>query len=281
MIFDKVYGTISSWKYQGLNLVKQGPRLNFWRAPLDNDTNLKSDWKRAGLDSLKHKIKEVSSEIVKDQALEITVKSRIAPPVHSHGFACKYIYTVKPGGEVIIEVQGRPEGELPVLPKIGLQMVVPVELDQITWYGRGPGESYIDSKQANWIDVFSREVDELYTPYVYPQDNGNRTDIRWVVLNNLRGIGLFATGDTLLNFSAHRFSTEDLEKAEHTDELEFKDEITVNLDYRHQALTTTSCGPEGLEKYRLKPEEFEFAVKLKPFTKNRISPVALGRKQFK
>ncbi|MFW6410329.1 MAG: glycoside hydrolase family 2 TIM barrel-domain containing protein, partial [Halanaerobiales bacterium] len=280
LVFDKIYGVIASWKYQGVELIKEGPKLNFWRAPIDNDTNLESDWRKAGLDSLKHKIKKVETKIEKDEAIKIVVESRIAPPVFDHGFECKYIYTIYPGGEVKIEIDGKPEGELPVLPKIGLQMVIPVEFDQVNWYGRGPGESYIDSKQANRVDVYSKEVDQLYTPYVYPQDNGNRTDVRWVSLTNLSGLGIFATGKSLLNFSAHRFSTEDLEKADHTDELSFRDEITLNLDHRHQALTSTSCGPEGLEKYRLKPEEFNFAVKLQPFTKNEISPVALGRKEF-
>ena len=123
---------------------------------------------------------------------------------------------------------------------IGLQMTIPEDLDHVAWYGRGPGECYVDSKQANRVGVYSCLVDELYVPYVYPQENGNRTDVRWVSLTNTRGMGLLAIGIPMLNFSAHRFSTQDFEKAQHTCDLVPRDEITLNLDYQHHGLGSAS-----------------------------------------
>jgi beta-galactosidase/evolved beta-galactosidase subunit alpha len=152
-----------------------------------------------------------------------------------------------------------------MLPRIGLQLAIPQDLDQVSWFGCGPSESYPDSKQAARVGLFRHTVDELYTAYVYPQENGNRSDTRWVAFADLRGHGLLAAGMPLINFSAHRFTTEDLDNAKHTYDLPRRDEITVNLDYVQNGLGSASCGPGVLPQYRLKPEKFAFVVKLRPF----------------
>ena len=276
LVFDKTYGMITSWVYQGMPMLCRGPQLHFWRAPIDNDVSYIKAWKKAGLDKLQHRIDEVLVD-TDERAVQIRVTARIAPPVFDHGFDCSYLYTIYGDGHVTIEVQGAPQGELPVLPRIGLQMVLPSELTQVQWYGRGPGESYVDSKLANRFGVYACQVDDLYFPYVYPQENGNRTDVHWVSLASLRGMGIFATADVPLNFSAHRFSTEDLEKARHTDELVWREEIFLNLDYRQNGLGSGSCGPKVLPQYELEPGAFRFAVRLKPYSVDALSPVAMGK----
>ncbi len=279
LVFDKIYGVIASWHHEGLKVINRGPKLNFWRAPIDNDRrSLEAEWRRIGLHLLAHRVNSVECEEIKGKAIRIRVASRIAPPILDLAFECDYIYTIYGSGDVIIEIHGAPKGEFPVLPRIGLQMMLPRGLDHVSWYGRGPGECYIDSKQANRIGVYSCMVDELYVPYVYPQDNGNRTDVRWVNLTNTRGMGLICVGMPLLDFSAHRFSTEDLEKAEHTCDLVPRDEITLNLDYRHHGLGSASCGPGPLPQYELRPHDFSFSVRLKPFSVDCISAMDLGKK---
>ena len=276
LIFDKIYGSIASWSYAGIPMLSRGPRLHFWRAPIDNDVVYVREWRQAGLDSLQHRIDAVTLE-EGERAVQINVKVRIAPPILDHGFSCTYTYTVYGDGNIAIEVSGIPQGELPVLPRIGLQMVLPKDFHQVVWYGRGPGESYADSKLANGFGVYQCHVDDLYVPYVYPQENGNRTDVHWVALTDFRGLGLFASADIPLNFSAHRFSTDDLEKARHTDELMWRDEIHLNLDYRQNGLGSGSCGPKVLPQYELQPHEFSFTVRLKPYSADASSPMELGK----
>ena len=121
-------------------------------------------------------------------------------------------------------------------------------------------------------------VEDLYTPYIFPQENGNRTDVSWVALTNLRGAGLLAVGQPTLDFSAHRFTAADMEKARHTHELVKRDEIILNLDYRQNGLGSASCGPRPWEKYVLKPEEFAFAVMLRPISADDVS-ATLASKQ--
>ena len=279
-MFDKILGKISSWEYQGLSLIKQGPLLNFWRAPLDNDDGAYTkEWEKAGLNDLLHRIDSVDC-IESGGYLLIKICSRIAPAIYKHGFECEYNYKIYSTGDVILEVSGKPVGELPNLPKIGLQLTMDEVFDQVSWYGRGPGESYIDSKEASRIGLYKAAVDELYTPYVYPQENGNRTDVSWVSFTDLRGMGIFVSADPVLNFSAHRYTTADLEKAKHLNELNLRDEVTINLDYKHQGIGSASCGPKCLDKYRLDPEEFKFTLRFRPFSKALISPVILGRESF-
>jgi hypothetical protein len=105
-------------------------------------------------------------------------------------------------------------------------------------------------------------VDEQYVPYIVPQENGNKTDVRWVTLQNERGEGLLARGLPLMEVSAHHFTTEDLAIATHAHELERREEITLNLDYRQSGLGGNSCGPGTLPQYRIWPERLLFAVAL-------------------
>jgi beta-galactosidase/beta-glucuronidase len=268
IVFDRIHAVISDWRIDGKQLIKSGPKLDFWRAPTDNDKHWAVSWREAGLHRLQHRTDSVEVSQPQLNIVEIIAKVRIAPPVYSRAFECEYTYTVHGDGEVLIEVHGVPKGDWPnALPKIGLQMTLSDEFDQVTWFGRGPGESYVDTKQAGRFGLYTKEVDELYTPYVRPQENGNRTDVSWVSLKNSRGVGLLAKGNPTLDFTAHRFTAKDLENARHTCDVVMRDEITLNLDYRQNGIGSASCGPGPWEKYWLRPDEFKFAISLKPVNK--------------
>ncbi|MHB1458961.1 MAG: glycoside hydrolase family 2 TIM barrel-domain containing protein, partial [Armatimonadota bacterium] len=278
--FCKVYGQIVDWQIQGRNVINSGPKLNFWRATTDNDrswTNAEP-WRKGGLDHMQHRIDGVKADQAQDGSVKVLVKSRIAPPIHDRCFRCEYEYTIYGNGYINMEVHGVPEGEWPdTLPKIGLTMSLPEEFDSASWFGRGPGESYVDTKQAGKFGIYSKSVDELYTPYVFPQENGNRTDTSWVTLTNTKGTGIFAQGAPLIDFSAHRFTAEDFEKARHTYELIPRDEIILSLDYQHNGIGSASCGHTPWSQYLLHPHEFKFSVRMKAFSTDNISPASLAK----
>ncbi len=267
--FDRIHAVIASWQCNGLSLLKTGPRLNFWRATMDNDRswdNAKA-WRDAGLFCLQHRTDGTEAVVLENGEVRITARTRIAPPVLGKAFLCDYTYLINGKGEIQVEAHGVPHGAWPEsLPRIGLQMTVPLNLDQFSWFGRGPGESYPDSKQANRVGLWTARLDDLYTPYVFPQENGNRSDVRWVTLSDARGMGFMAAGVPTLNFSAHRFSTMDFEAARHTFDLQPRSEITLNLDDRQNGIGSASCGPRPWDQYILKPEPFRFTVVLRPFS---------------
>ncbi|MEI7025510.1 glycoside hydrolase family 2 TIM barrel-domain containing protein, partial [Paenibacillus sp. y28] len=282
LTFNRVYGRIDSWTYAGQALLIEGPRLDLWRAPTDNDHRDAREWKAFGLHWLQQRIDGVSWESgAAGRSVRVTVKARIAPPLLSWGIHVTYTYTVYGNGEVTLTVDGSPHGDLPPsLPRLGVQLVLPKALDHVEWFGRGPGESYSDTKQAGRIGLYAGRVHELMTNYVYPQENGNRSEVRWVTLANTSGVGLLAAGRPLLNFSAHHYTAQDLEKAQHTYELQPREEVYLHLDDGQHGIGTGSCGPGVMPQYTLKPEAFSFAVQLKPYTSYGLSAFELARRQM-
>ena len=282
LVFDRHLGRIDHWTFQGSPLMLAGPRLNFWRATTDNDRGngdrMAAVWHESRLHQMHHVVRLVTWRQANPQAVKVTVQSRIGPAVLAWGFDCQYDYTFFGSGDVLVRVQGKPQGAVPpTLPRIGLQMTLPGGLDNVAWYGRGPGESYADSQQAARMGVFAAGVDELFTNYVFPQENGNRTDVRWASMRGRQGNGLLAVGQQSLNFSVHRFTTQDLQDARHTHELSPRDTLTLNLDYRHRPLGSASCGPGPWDFLELKTEAFDFTVRLRAFDANASSAIILSK----
>lgn len=281
--FDRVAGRISGMVWRGTELLRDGPRLILWRATTDNDRGGWKgrdidEWTRAGLDRLQHRLDSFAWRDLGDGSVRVIARTRIAPPSLSLGFEVEYEYTVRGTGDVLLQVHGIPRGALPpTLPRIGVQSSLPPSLDRVHWFGTGPGESYPDSRQAARVGRFSADVDDLETPYVYPQENGNRSDARWVACTDARGIGLMAIGRPLIDFSAHRNTPEEYEAARHTVDLVRRNEVVLVLDHRQHGLGSASCGPGVLPAYRLRTEEFRFGVLLRPAAGDARSLSAVAR----
>ncbi|BCL83899.1 beta-galactosidase [Ktedonobacteria bacterium brp13] len=267
LAFDLVNGQINAWSYQGQQLLTHGPKLDFWRAPTDNDRYAAAhEWRNAGLHWLQQRVENVNWH--KDEqrdTIVIEVQTRIAPPFLAWGLACALTYTIYGSGDVLVDIHGSPQGAFPqTLPRIGLIMTLPGDLEQVAWYGRGPGEAYRDTWQANRMGVYRKRVEELFTPYERPQENGNRVDVRWLSLTNTRGQGLFAQLSPSFNFSAHHYTAHEMAQAKHHYELQPHQEITLHLDSAQHGIGTASCGPGVLPQYELLTREFAFQVRLRP-----------------
>ncbi|WP_373471297.1 glycoside hydrolase family 2 TIM barrel-domain containing protein [Carnobacterium alterfunditum] len=285
IIFNKVSGEINSWKTNGIDLLDKGLDLNFWRALTDNDKlgiaefgaeSVAVDWRNNGLNQMHRRIKFFTYK-EEGNEIHIKVEAKYAPPVLAWGFETIIEYIVCSSGIVNVNIKGKKVGDgAKSLPKIGLQMKIDKLLQNITWYGRGPGEAYSDTKLANRFGVWSTTVDKLATNYIVPQENGNRTDIQWMSISKDDGLGLFVKGSNF-NFSAREYTTENLDKANHTYELKKSNFIELNLDYRLHGIGSASCGPGVLEKYELKNEDFEFSFKMLGFSKNEWSPHILNK----
>nr|WP_231114892.1 glycoside hydrolase family 2 TIM barrel-domain containing protein [Lentzea aerocolonigenes] len=229
-----------------------GPRLDLWRAPTDNDRGSDNPeekaWRDAGLHRLQHRVIEVG---VQETAL--VVRTRVAPPSRGFGMFADYRWTAD-GDRLRLQLSVTPDGEWPcTLPRLGLRMAL--QADTVEWFGAGPGEAYADSRQSVRIGQFQSTVDALQTPYVFPQENGNRTDTR-----RLRLGGVQISGEPVFDFTARRWTSEDLDAARHTNELEPRDRVYLNLDLAQHGLGTASCGPGVLPQYRLHAQKASFAI---------------------
>jgi beta-galactosidase/evolved beta-galactosidase subunit alpha len=268
-------------------VLENGPKLNFWRAPTDNDRIKRGRaWGSGRLDAMQHKLKDMSWEL-KDGTLLISTKVTVAPPVTDKRWDCEYHYSVKPDGEILLTTRGKPlNGQNPdedncswpdAIPRIGLICHMPQESGWVTWYGRGPGECYADSKQSQLFGVYRCDVDDLFTNYVVPQENGNRTDVSWASLADTEGRGLLVTAKESMEFSAHRYSLSNLTSAVHQNELVRDSRIWWYIDYRMRGIGSGSCGADVFPEYELSPHEFEFTVRLTPLSSESQNPIEIAK----
>ena len=157
--------------------------------------------------------------------------------------------------------------------RFGMQLTIPNKYNQLTWFGNGPHETMLDRKTSGALGIYTGKVDELIHNYIKPQENGNRTDVRWAALTNEEDIGLFVsdTGGTHLNISAWPYSLEDLELANHTYDLPKREFITLNIDYKQ-------CGIGGdvpamamlHKKYKLKGnEDYTYTFRIIGYSKEK------------
>lgn len=286
LVFGKKEGVITSFRHDGAELVSRGPALSIWRAPTSNDEGqtwsqqLAKDWRDAGLHRLCHQVKRIEVSQITPQVVQIIAQSYVSAPDRVDGFDCETVYAVYSSGDVVIETRVLPSEKLPPLPRIGLQMQLPGGYETFTWYGRGPHETYRDRKEGAQVGVYSGTVDEQYVPYIVPQENGNKTDVRWVALTDRDGVGLLVVGMPVMEVSAHHFAPEDLTDARHTYELKRQDHIILSLDYKQSGLGGASCGPRTLPQYLIEPRPVQYSLRLRPFSVKIASPMELSKQRI-
>ena len=175
------------------------------------------------------------------------------------------LYKINSKGQIQVEADYNPQGkEIALIPKFGMRMRLCRDLDQITWYGRGDFENYPDRKTGAFLGIYSKKLKDFMTDYVFPQDNSNRCDVRWLKMESKDGVSVRITGMQPLCFRAWNYSEDDLEKAKHSYELPQRNYINLNLDLNiHGVGGCDSWGARTLEKYTIdgnKPYYYSFVM---------------------
>jgi len=295
--FDKKEGLLVSVIIKGKELLKSPLALNLWRAPLANEQdqwgsrNARStNWKEGygehvateyyslGIDTITHiplSIEAFEREgkvYVKIRDLSLIGSSSMEKKDlyiwgrQTNGYENLYAYTILPDGEISIRHTTLPQGKMPLwLPRIGLTFTLDKSLNQVEWYGRGPQENYPDRKSGYKVGIYKSSVQDMYEPYLIPQDHGLRTDNRWVKMTDANGTGLAFQVNELFNFNAYPYSTDNLTKATYTYQLQEQDGITFNLDY---ATSGVGCTARAIfNAYRVMPQAYEREIKITPLLK--------------
>ena len=261
LIFSKKEGRVVSYKFNKTELIKNGKGLkpNFWRAVTDNDFGSKMDknnieWKTASLRSevIKFEHKELDNGAIN---FEVTYN---LPGVQTTFISN---YTMFGDGVLKIENTLNESDYKGDIPRIGMRMQLPKEYENLSYFGRGPWENYQDRNAAAFVDVYTSKVKDQYVPYIRPQDNGYKTDTRWLAFSNEEHQGLLiATGSTnLLSFSALHMENEDFDATDgidyensnmskHTIDIKEKNLVQVNIDLGQR-------GVAGDDSWKSKPQE--------------------------
>lgn len=263
--FDRMALGITSWIHKNKEMIIKPLRPNFWRVPTDNDeggdkTAFAARWRNAGLDSLRITGGDIRAEQVSPQIARIYSQSTWTG--RGVSFLVKSIYTVYGSGDVEVKNTITTNGGLP-LPKVGFQMQVPSTYRNVKWYGRGPLESYWDRKIGTRVGEYSGKVINQFFPYTMSQESGNKSDVRWLVVSDSLGMGLFVSG--IPNFSVHDFQDVDLLAAKSTQQLPHGLVTVLNLDYQQMGLGgDDSWTPRTHAEYLLTAKEYNFTFRMRP-----------------
>ncbi|WP_235833026.1 glycoside hydrolase family 2 TIM barrel-domain containing protein [Arcticibacter tournemirensis] len=261
--FSKANGALSSYISDGKEEIFSPLLPHFTRPQTDND---RRGWKPSK--KLKEwyendlQLKGITGE--KQESGLIRIKSVYT--LIGGRASVEVVYTVNGEGIVKVDYSLNPGTGLPNIPKVGMQCGIRSEYDLVNWYGRGPLENYIDKRYGFDAAVYSLPVKEFMEPYMYPQENGNRTDVRWMYLKKDKANeGLLVVADSLLSMSAWSYTEKNIEEAKHTNKLKDAGFLTLNIDLIQMGVggnDTWSDVSQPLAQYQIpaKPYRYGFYV---------------------
>jgi beta-galactosidase len=267
--FDKSSGAISSYNINGIELIQKGPQVNFWRPANDNDKG-NGMLKRLGV------WREVSREI-KPETVEATIPQAdkvvitVDYDLEKVKSTQKVTYTVSGDGKIVVNSSLTVSKEkVPDLPRFGMRWELPANFDNLSYFGRGPHENYIDRNRSAFVGLYESKVADQYFNYVRPQENGYKTDARWFELRNENGIGLKVTGKNPLGFSTlhnpiEDFDMENMDDYRHTNDIVKKNGVFVCTDLKMMGVAgDNSWGARPYPEYSIPAQNYEFSFTIEP-----------------
>ncbi len=296
-VFDLRRGTLASLTYKGTELLQRGPAPNFWRPATDNDWGNglpKRDraWRYAGQQAT------VTSTDVTQKApgeVDVRIDQELRDEAGLGLGTFSSTYTVLGSGDILVDNRFRKaSADLPELPRLGMELQLPGSFGAMTWLGRGPFENYWDRKTAAEVGRYTGSVADQYYPYVRPQENGNKTDVRWVALTDAAsGVGLLAVGSPVLEVEAHDqlpgdfetpgagYADRDQTVNRHISDVPSRDLVWLELDLHQMGVGgDNSWGARTHDAYRLSETTYEYGFRLCPFDARTESPETLARRRF-
>ena len=262
--FSKAKGTLSGYTFDGVQLVKKALLLNAFRLPTDNDGSKKGSWDALGLPTLSSTAKGTGSAVSKSsdgKTVTVSMSSTYGTGASTFDVALSFI--VCADGTIMVNSMIRPANAGAILPKLGFHLELVKELEQLSWFGRGPWDSYVDRKEACLPAIYNSTVTDQYEEYILPQEHGTKQEVRWMSLTNDNGMGLLFAAPDQMAASAVHFRPEDNytdkdHRSKHTYEFKTCLPTVVNLDAVTRGLGNNSCGPDVLDKYELRAANTAF-----------------------
>lgn len=267
--FNKSTGTIASIIANGRELIAQtgeinGPVLNVYRSPLENDLKFKDHWYKAGLREMKGSVSSFETQQLNDALVRIIILKEFS--ADSGSFVHECIYEIDGNGSITMDSKVSVTGfeSMPVLPRIGLKMGLAPGMENVSWYGRGPHENYPDRNESAHLGIYQSTATDMFVPYVVPQECGGRSDTRWLNLGfkNSKKPSLKVASDQPFQFSTLHYDAVDMDNASRPAFLKSRKETILCIDAKILGLGNQSCGPPPLKKYLLPVQDYTFSFTL-------------------
>ena len=267
-------GYLCGYVHKGKQMITSEFRPNFWRAETDNDWR---GWKSRRYSGIWETVTDefegrfgstdIASE-VSDTCIRVSVRKTMQYKVILNLEYCLYA-----DGSLHVGYDLNVAEEMPDIIRIGLQGRVSGEFSRLRYFGRGPQENYSDRCEGIFTGIWETTPAGMMTEYVFPQENGNRTGVRWISMNDETGKGFIITADSLLNVSAWNTTQESLANARHINEVErLNGEFTLNVDLGQIGVggtDTWSSLAKPSEAYLLKGTHFSYGFTVRPHTGKR------------
>ena len=264
-VLDKRTGLFENMQFAGRSYINHPMELNIWRAPTDNDMYIKLEWKKAHYDAAYTRAYRIEVLQNKHGVLIMEHLAVVADTVQKI-LDVKMTWKINEDGKIEAVIEAVKDKEFPDLPRFGIRMFLNKKMDEITYFGMGPQESYRDKHQASCHGLFRSKVAQMHEDYIRPQENGSHYDCDYVELTNGQ-CGIAAVSKNPFSFNASVYTQEELERVSHNYELKESDSTVFCMDYAMNGIGSNSCGPDVMDKYRFDEEAFQFQFELIPFVK--------------
>ncbi|PHN03464.1 glycoside hydrolase family 2 TIM barrel-domain containing protein [Flavilitoribacter nigricans] len=262
--FDKNKGWLNAYTLRGQNMLTGPLKANFWRIPTSNDKGEGTPERCAAWKNVAAGRKDIQVQHEKEDGM-ITV--RIDSKLAAGNSPYSNTYRIYPDGSVEISADfEKGNSDLAELPKFGMHLQMPAGFRQLSWYGRGPHENYSDRNSSAYVDVYRGTVQEQYTPYVFPQENGNKTDVRWLQLTDEAGRGFLIRGAQPLSMNVHHYAVDDFDEGvTHPYLIPWKDITEVDIDLRQMGVGgDNSWGLPVHQEYKLLEDAYRYRFWILP-----------------
>ncbi|MCI7181151.1 MAG: glycoside hydrolase family 2 TIM barrel-domain containing protein [Schaedlerella sp.] len=267
-VYSRLTGLFDRIDFRGKQMIDRPMEINIWRAPTDNDRKIKRQWLDAHYDMSNTRAYETAWEIQESDVVLHSVMSICAVTVQRI-LNLDTVWKINPSGEISVSMSVKKDMEFPELPRFGLRMFLNKELDNVSYFGMGPQESYADKCRASSHGIYSAAADSMHVDYIRPQENGSHMDCDYVTVKNGE-FSFTAVSEKTFSFNVSPYTQEELTEKRHNYELKKSGSTVLCLDYRQNGIGSESCGPKLLESYRFNEESFCFCMKLIPATEEMI-----------
>lgn len=255
-VFDNERGLFSAMTYKNRNLLTRPMEWNLYRAPTDNDREVRLLWEQAGYHRPTVRVYSVDQE-----GATLTCRLGIAALSIAKFLEITAVWTVSADGRVDVALHGERDTRFPWMPRFGVRLFLPQAFGSVEYFAYGPYESYADKHQASRLGIYAQSVDAMHEDYLKPQENSSHWGARYVTLTD-GAFAFTAAAEQPFSFNVSPYTQEELTQKAHNYELEKCGETVLCLDYKMSGVGSNSCGPELLPQYRLEEEAFDFAFTL-------------------